>query len=138
MSAVPQGTVLSGIVINPHPVLTFSQFNYIPRSVSKGESASCNLCYKNIAKGEEVVSLHPCNHKYHEKCAFDWFTQKSTHCPECGEDMIKVMGLPEPAFYNQQRQAGNAGAATYAMPDPNHHNANLNGENYPAAPNQAH
>ncbi|KAJ1645607.1 hypothetical protein LPJ64_002812 [Coemansia asiatica] len=137
MPADPRRTVMSGAMINPHAVLTLSQFNYIPRTVSKGDSGSCNLCSKNIARNEEVVSLHPCNHKFHVECAFDWFTQKSTHCSECGQDMIKALGLPEPTFFaNPETEA--AGSVAYPMPNPNYHIANKNDGSYPAAPNQAH
>ncbi|KAJ1815912.1 hypothetical protein LPJ56_004428 [Coemansia sp. RSA 2599] len=92
---------------------------------------------RHMAKNDEIVSLHPCNHKFHVECAFDWFTQKSVNCPDCGQDMIKSLGLPEPMYYGRQ-DADTTSAPAYQMPDPNQYGTNNSNGNYPMAPNQAH
>ncbi|KAJ2786913.1 hypothetical protein GGI15_001126 [Coemansia interrupta] len=134
-------TELGATLTNYVSGLTYSQFDYIPRSVAKGDNGSCNLCMSTIVTGDEIVNLHPCSHKFHTDCARSWFTQNSTMCPICGTDMVKAMGLPS-QMYDPSRD-NNVRNSIMAMPEVNHNYSYQQDSNnglvgYPAVPDQAH
>jgi len=53
------------------------------------EDPVCSICLDEYEKGEELVSLHPCRHVFHEECISAW-TNHNTRCPLCNFDLSAV------------------------------------------------
>ena len=64
--------------------ISFSELNSLEHEENYKENTSnvvCSICIEEY-KYNEILSVMPCNHKFHEKCLKDWL-QKSNVCPLC-------------------------------------------------------
>mmetsp|Transcript_62234 Transcript_62234/g.69636 ORF Transcript_62234/g.69636 Transcript_62234/m.69636 type:complete len:332 (+) Transcript_62234:106-1101(+) len=53
----------------------------------KENGPECSICLGEYEKGDELVSLNPCQHVFHEKCISTW-TNHNTRCPLCNVDLV--------------------------------------------------
>eukprot|EP01080_Neovahlkampfia_damariscottae_P001390 gene1390-12010_t len=47
---------------------------------------NCTVCLENIKKNE-IVSILPCKHEFHQDCIETWLKEYSKNCPLCKKEM---------------------------------------------------
>jgi len=67
----------------------------------KENGPECSICLGEYEKGDELVSLTPCRHVFHEECISAW-TNQNTRCPLCNIDLVNDLQQQQ-----QQQQSPN-------------------------------
>ena len=57
----------------------------IPISVTNNQNEECCICLDN--NNNQVWSMLPCGHKFHDSCVSSWLLQQQ-RCPVCRHDMV--------------------------------------------------
>ena len=47
---------------------------------------NCTVCLETIKKNE-IISILPCKHEFHQNCIETWLKEYSKHCPLCKKEM---------------------------------------------------
>jgi len=66
------------------------------------DTPECSICLGEYEKGDELVSLNPCRHVFHEECISAW-TNQNTRCPLCNIDLVNELQQQQ----QQQQQSPN-------------------------------
>lgn len=59
---------------------------------SDDDVTACPICLGTYQKGEEIIYLPVCSHRFHSHCIMEWFQNKST-CPECRRNIEETFGI---------------------------------------------
>ncbi|KAJ2500216.1 hypothetical protein GGH96_002909 [Coemansia sp. RSA 1972] len=116
-----------------------------PAFCALSEAESCSICLSDIVRGEELVSLIPCNHQFHIDCVSQWLMQKSTKCPLCKADMLDGLGFQRPKSIGDDNDdielvtipANNDNTLTNGLPAEPHSETDINTLSDPTPPPQA-
>jgi hypothetical protein len=52
----------------------------------------CGACVHTLGEvDDDVVAVKPCEHLFHERCGYKWFTRQSGNCPVCGASVLEAL-----------------------------------------------
>nr|XP_012574128.1 putative RING-H2 finger protein ATL53 [Cicer arietinum] len=72
-------------------------YGYAVKDIDQSENDCCSVCLSQMCKGEKVMLLPLCNHRYHADCIGIWLKNHTT-CPLCRSKIIDHVNQ------NQQKQ----------------------------------
>eukprot|EP00252_Welwitschia_mirabilis_P014238 TRINITY_DN31331_c0_g1_i1.p1 TRINITY_DN31331_c0_g1~~TRINITY_DN31331_c0_g1_i1.p1 ORF type:complete len:139 (+),score=27.52 TRINITY_DN31331_c0_g1_i1:15-431(+) len=71
--------------------LSLSQIQQLPRScksmAESNDTEECAVCLQQFQRGETCITLQPCGHFFHYKCAAEWLFLRPI-CPLCRATVI--------------------------------------------------
>lgn len=71
-------------------VFNITDINEEDEKISEIFSSRCCICYDYFDKNINIALL-PCTHMLHKDCSIKYFTEQSTKCPYCNDDLKKEL-----------------------------------------------
>jgi hypothetical protein len=63
-----------------------SKITIIQKETSNTTCVDCTVCLENIKK-DQIISILPCKHEFHQLCIETWLKEYSKMCPLCKNEM---------------------------------------------------